>query len=85
MTQLVQLQLPIEIVQSLLKNMEEFEETCVATREYLESGLCSDSGMLGMDSPEEAVWAEAHCKAARSFIVDQLAQQGLTSLVTAAP
>jgi hypothetical protein len=75
----------MEIVQALLQNMEEFETDCVATREYLESGLCSDSGMLDMETPEEAAWAEAHCKAARSFIVDQLAQQGLTSLVTAAP
>ena len=84
MTRLVNLQLPIEVVEALLKNMKNFESACIDTREYLQSGLCGDSGMLDMDTPEEAAWAEAHCKAARSFIVDQLAQQGLANIVQTA-
>ena len=84
MTRLVSLQLPIELVRALLQTMEEFESKCVDTREYLEPGLCSGLGILDMDSPEEAVWAEAHCKAARRFILEQLAQQGLAEVVKAA-
>jgi hypothetical protein len=82
MTRLLTLQLPVEVIADLLDGLETTTEACVATREYLDTGLCCDDyAMLPFETPEEAEWHLQFCRAVHASILAQLERQGARDLV----
>jgi hypothetical protein len=74
--------MPVEIVASLLDGLNALAHAALATREYLESGLCSDDyALLPLETPEEAEWHLQFCRAAHAHISAQLERAGWIILV----
>ena len=82
MKSLVTLQLHADVVADLLEGLQQTIESCIATREYLESGLCcSDVMCLPIESSEEADWLLDFCKITHRSIIAQLERQGAVDLI----